>query len=91
MEFTLEFFANDKYEILKILYENQIKVKDDFYVSLSQQEIADIAHFSKPKTNKIINELINNKCIIPYQNKRGKYALTDRGYSVIRQMQNNNI
>ena len=45
MEFTLEFFSNDRYDILKLLCHNQIKVKDDFYVPLSQQEIADIAHF----------------------------------------------
>lgn len=51
MEFTLEFFSNDRYDILKLLCDNQIKVKDDFYVPLSQQEIADIAHFSKLKTN----------------------------------------
>ena len=53
MEFTLEFFANDRYDILKLLCDNQVKVKDAFYVTLSQQEIADMAHFSKLKTNRI--------------------------------------
>ena len=54
MEFNLEFFSNDRYDILKLLCDNRIKVKDDFYVPLSQQEIADIAHFSKLKTNKLL-------------------------------------
>lgn len=47
MEFTLEYFANERYELLKLLCENQVKVKDAFYVTLSQQEIADTAHTKK--------------------------------------------
>ena len=90
MEFTLELFANDRYEILKLLCENQIKVKDDFYVPLSQQEIADIAHFSKLKTNKILNELINNGYVTWFDGKRGKYALTEKGLRVLLLIQKNN-
>ena len=47
-------FTNDKYKILKFLYDNQIEIKNKKYVALSQQEIADSLHFSKNKTNKII-------------------------------------
>lgn len=90
MEFTLEFFANDKYGLLKILHQNQVKVRDDFYISLSQQEIADIAHFSKLKTNQIINELIDVGCVEIYKNKRGKYAITENGVKVLHLMQRNN-
>lgn len=39
MEFTLEPFANDTFKLLKSLKENQVKVKGDFYIPLSQQEI----------------------------------------------------
>lgn len=49
-------FTNDKYKTLKCLYDNQIKVKNIKYIVLSQQELADILHFSKNKTNKIIQE-----------------------------------
>lgn len=90
MEFTLEFFSNDRYKVLKLLCDNQIKVKNDFYVPLSQQEIADIAHFSKLKTNKILNELIENECIDYFNGKRGKYAITKKGYKVIQLVQKNN-
>ena len=55
---SLEMFANDRYTILKLLKENQIKIKEETYASLSQQEIADLAHKSKLKTNRILNELI---------------------------------
>ena len=57
MKTILEEFGNEKCVILKLLYDNQIKVKDDCYVSLSQQEMADKVHYSKVKTNKIINDL----------------------------------
>lgn len=90
MEFTLEFFSNDRYDILKLLSENQVKVKDDFYVPLSQQEIADIVHFSKLKTNKLLNELLDNGFVKSFQGKRGKYAITEKGYKALQLMQRNN-
>lgn len=90
MEFTLEFFANERYELLKLFCMNQIKVKDSFYVPLSQQEIADMAHISKLKANRIINELIDQKCLYLYNNKRGKYALTEKGLKVLQLIQRNN-
>lgn len=90
MEFTLELFANDRYTLLKILSENQVKVKDDYYVPLCQQEIADIAHFSKLKTNRILNELLDKGFVISYQGKRGKYAITNKGYKVLHMIQKKN-
>jgi predicted transcriptional regulator len=82
---------NDKYLILKILKENQIKIKEETYVSLSQQEIADLAHFSKQKTNKIINELIDNDYASLFNNIRGKYCLTLKGDKVIDAVKNSNL
>lgn len=80
---SLEFFANDRYSILIILKENQIKIKDDEYVSLSQQEIADLAKFSKQKANKIINELIDQGYVEIFNNMRGKYRVTSKGKNAI--------
>lgn len=85
MKSTLEFFSNDRYKALKLLFENQVKIKDDIYVSLSQQEIADMLHFSKFKTNKIIHELIDNDYVLFFNGKRGKYAITNKGYKVFEQ------
>ena len=90
MEFTLEFFANDRFKLLKLLCDNQIKVKDNYYVALSQQEIADIAHFSKLKTNKLLNELIDNEFVAYFNGKRGKYMITDKGHKVLYLIQKNN-
>ena len=49
-------FTNDKYKLLKFLYDNKIEIKNNKYIVLSQQEIADSLHFSKNKTNKIMQE-----------------------------------
>lgn len=38
MGFTLDFFTNDKYDILKLLCDKQIKMKDDFYNSVITTE-----------------------------------------------------
>lgn len=91
MGFNLEIFANDKYQILKLLHENQVKVKDDFFIPLSQQEIADMAHFSKLKTNQIINELIDFGFAEVFKNKRGKYAITEKGLKALNLMQRDNV
>jgi hypothetical protein len=81
--FNLELFTNDCYKLLKFFYDNQIEVKDNYYVALSQQEIADILHFSKQKTNNIIRLLKENDYLSAYQNMRGKYMITNKGYKVI--------
>ena len=91
MEFTLEAFANERYELFQLLCEHQVKVRDAFYVTLSQQEIADMAHISKLKVNRIINELMNLECLYLYNNKRGKYALTEKGFKVLQLIQKTNI
>ena len=87
--FNLEYFANDNYKVLKVLYDNQIQVKDKCYVALSQQEIADMVNFSKLKTNGIMQELREKGFIANYENKRRKYVLTDIGYKVIELMKKN--
>ena len=87
--FTLEYFANDNYKVLKFLYDNQIQVKDEYYIVLSQQEIADMVQFSKLKTNGIIQDLREKGFIDNYENKRRKYIITDIGYKVIELMSKN--
>ena len=84
--YTLEYFGNDNYKVLKFLYDNQIQVKDKYYIVLSQQEIADMVQFSKLKTNGIIQDLREKGFIDNYENKRRKYVITDIGYKVIELM-----
>ena len=75
--------------MLSFLYDNQIQVKEDKYVILSQQEIEDMVQFSKLKTNGILKELRSNGFIDNFENKRRKYVITDIGYKVIKLMREN--
>ena len=76
-------FTNDKYKLLKFLYDNQIEIKNNKYIALSQQEIADSLHFSKNKTNKIMQELKKDNFIDTFKNTKGKYIVSDKGNKII--------
>ena len=82
--FTLIDFTNDKYKLLKFLYDNQIEIKNNKYIALSQQEIADSLHFSKNKTNKIMQELKKDNFIDTFNNTKGKYIVTKNGEKVVK-------
>ena len=82
MESGLEIFTNDKYKLLKWISDNEVSYRKGKYLSSSQQEIAETLHFSKVKTNKYMNELIDLNYLKRYKEK-GKYALTEKGYEVI--------
>ena len=77
-------FTNDKYKLLKFLYDNQIEIKNNKYIVLSQQEIADSLHFSKNKTNKIMQELKKDNFIDTFNNTKGKYIVTKNGEKVVK-------
>ena len=76
-------FTNDKCKLLKFLYDNQIEIKNNKYIVLSQQEIADSLHFSKNKTNKIMQELKKDNFIDTFNNTKGKYIVSDKGNKVV--------
>ena len=86
---NLNLFANDTYKLLKFLYDNQIEIKNKKYVALSQQEIADSLHFSKNKTNKIIQELKKDNFIDTFNNTKGKYIVSDKGSKVVSVIEKN--
>lgn len=81
---TLAFFANERFDYLELLSRYQVTVKDACYVTLNQQEIADMLHISKQKSNRIMNELIKEGYVYLYQGKKGKYALTDAAYAALK-------
>lgn len=81
-----EFFVNDKYRVLECMANRQISVNNEQIVKLSQQEIADILHFTKTKVNTIIGELKSNGYIVQIS-PRGKYTLTEKANSEIKKVQ----
>ena len=64
----------------------QISVNGSMIIKLSQQEIADILGFTKPKVNGIISELKDNGYLTQLSS-RGKYALTDAANIELAKMQ----
>lgn len=87
--YTLEYFGNDNYKVLKFLYDIQIQIEntEEKYIYLSQQEIANIIRFSKTKINAIMQDLKRKGFIDNYNKKRGKYIITDIGKQVIELME----
>lgn len=87
--YTLEYFGNDNYKVLKFLYDIQIPIEntEEKYIYLSQQEIANIIRFSKTKINAIMQDLKRKGFIDNYKKKRGKYIITDIGKQVIELME----
>lgn len=81
-----DFFVNDKYRVLECMASRQISVNGSMIIKLSQQEIADILGFTKPKVNGIISELTDNGYLTQLSS-RGKYALTDAAKAELSKMQ----
>ena len=80
-----DFFVNDKYRVLKCMAMRQISVNGEMIVKLSQQEIADILQFHKPKVNSIIKEL-KDAGYLKQQSTRGKYLLTPKALNELNAM-----
>ena len=80
-----EFFVNDKYRVLECMANRQIPVNNEQVIKLSQQEIADILHFTKTKVNAIIGELKVNGNLVQLS-ARGKYSLTEKADAELNKM-----
>ena len=68
----------------------QISVNNELVVKLSQQEIADILHFTKTKVNIIIGELKTDGYITQLST-RGKYSLTEKANIEFSKMGNKEV
>lgn len=82
-------FSNDKYVVLKTLFEHQLRVGDTSFIPLSQQEVSIIVGFSKPKTNLLMKELIADGYVSFFRGLRGKYIITEAGHYVIEVFEKN--
>lgn len=75
----------DHYKVLKILYENQIKINDkEKFSPLTQIEIAQMIGISKITANSIFKELYNHDLIYQYNGKKGKYCLTSKAQVILK-------
>ncbi len=80
----LEFFTNDRYLVLKTLYEHQIEINNIEICPITQQEIADALGCSKAKVNMVLNELIDNGYVQIYNNTKGRYVLMDEAKKIMK-------
>lgn len=79
----LRSFMNEKYIVLHTFYTHELRVGEEVYVPISQEELASLVGISRPKVSQIIQDLLEDGYIATYRAKRGKYQITEKGYSVI--------
>lgn len=77
----IELFLNDKYKLLKLLYDNQTLVLNKKVIPLTQQEISEAVGMSKAKVNSLIGDLQENGYIA--LETRGKYVLLEKGILMV--------
>lgn len=82
----IEFFANDRYLVLKILYEHQIEINNAEICPITQQEIVDDLGCSKAKVNIVLNELNDNGYAQIYNNTKGRYVLTEDAKRIMKKL-----
>lgn len=85
----IKLFLNDYYELIKLLHDNEVRVLDEVFVPLTQQQIADTLNYSKMKVNGMFIEL--QKRGLVEQKSRGKYVLSDSAESIIKTVEKLNL
>ena len=79
-----DFFMNDRFIVLKILYENQVTIGENQFTPVTQEELANLAQFSKAKVNKLLNELMDCEYVIMFNGIKGRYQITKSGYDALK-------
>lgn len=83
----MEKLTSNRYKILKILYENQVKKADGTtFAPITQVEIADQLNISKITVNSIFKELQADGLVGKIGSVRGRYELSEKALMIIEQM-----
>ena len=80
----LDYFIDDKGKLLQYLLSISSISKGEYYFTQNQQEIANSIHFSKQKTNELMQQLQAEGFIELLAKTRGEYHLTKRAVKVLR-------
>jgi DNA-binding MarR family transcriptional regulator len=83
---NVEYFLNDNFIVLKMLYEHQIDINGVRICPITQQELACMSGFSKAKINSILNNLVKKHYVKMYNNTKGRYILLDEAIKIIRKL-----
>lgn len=79
-----EMFETNHFRLIKMLHENCVTVGGKTYCPLSQSEISQGLHISRPVVSRMMDELETDGYIIKLS--RGKTQLTNKSMSVIEAM-----
>lgn len=52
----IKLFLNDYYELIKLLHDNEVRVLDEVFIPLTQQQIADTSNYSKMNVYRIVKK-----------------------------------
>lgn len=75
---------NDRFIVLKTIYENQVTIAENQFPSVTQEELANLAQFSKAKVNRLLNELMDDEYVIMFNGIKGRYQITKSGYDALK-------
>ena len=80
----IENLMTNNFKTLCVLYKYQIILPNGTkYTPLSQVDIAQILNVSTITMNSIFKYLKKNNLVIPFENKRGTYCLTDKALIIL--------
>lgn len=81
-----DFFYNERFFVLRTMFEHEIIVEDEKYIGLSQIDISKITNIGLNKVNSIIKELKQNNYIENSKYKPQKLSITNKGYNIIKEL-----
>lgn len=87
MKKVIESITNNNYRVLKLLRDSQVELDGVRFTALTQVEMAEKLGLSKVTVNSIMRDLQDNDLVKPFENKRGRYILSDKAKSIIETME----
>ena len=87
MSKVIESLTNNNYRVLKFLSDNQVELNGIKFIAITQIEIAQELGLSKVTVNSIMRDLQEKKLVCPFENRRGKYCLSDKAEIIIKSIE----
>lgn len=81
----IDIFLNDYYELLKLMYNNEVVILDERIIPLTQIQIANSLRYSKMKVNAMFSVLQKEGYVA--QKGRGKYIITEDARILVEKLQ----
>ena len=85
---VIESLTNTNYRVLKLLSDNHVELNGVKFTALTQIEIAEFLGLSKVTVNAIMKDLQEKDLVCPFENRRGRYRLTDKATTIIETINN---